>query len=190
MEELSQHILDIAFNSLEAGATELTISVQEDIKHNLFQFKIIDNGRGITAEDITKILDPFYTTKSFKRVGLGVPLLQDAVDRCGGNLEIKALLSGGTSVTAVFPHDHLDRAPLGDITGTLITLITGHQQLNLVYRHRYNRQTFIFETRQLKTLLRGIPLHTPEVLVWLKNYLNLKIIDLRRETNEEFGRAG
>jgi len=190
VEDLSQHILDIAFNSLEAGATDLTITVREDTVANILAFGVLDNGRGITQNDIPKITDPFFTTKKHKRVGLGVPLLQEAVQRCGGNLEIKALPRKGTSVTAVFPHDHLDRAPLGDITGTLIALITGRQPVNLTYRHKYNNRNFLFNTRKLCIHLGAIPLQTPEVLVWLQNYLDENIANLRRETNEELGRTG
>lgn len=186
MEDLSQHILDIAFNSIEAGATELTVMIQEDPNHNLFQFKVLDNGRGITPEEIPLILDPFYTTKKCKRVGIGVPLLREAVDRCGGRFEIKpSPLGRGTAVIATFPYHHLDRVPLGDITGTIITLIAGQPHLDLAYHHRRNNSCFDFSAGALRAQLQDIPLHTPEVLVWLKDYLNQKIAELRRETSEE-----
>lgn len=190
MEELSQHLLDIAVNSLEAGATELEITIREDTGDNTLQFQVLDNGRGIAAQDIPKLLDPFYTTKKHKRVGLGIPLLREAVDRCGGALEIMALPRKGTAVTVTFPYDHLDLAPLGDVAGTLTALLAGNQGLDLIYRHQYNGEIFIFTTREFKSLLKGIPLQTPEVLVWLKNYLANQVKELRRKANEKLGRTG
>jgi len=190
LEDLAQHILDISFNSLEAGATKLEISIREDIAANILEFEVRDNGRGIAEKDISKVLDPFYTTKNGARTGLGIPLLHEAVERCGGSFEIKSLPQKGTRVKARFPHDHLDRAPLGDITGTLITLITSNEFLHLTYRHRYNGQTFSFNTKELKSMLKGISLQTPEVMVWLEEYLSQNIAGLRRAKDEKFGRAG
>lgn len=153
MEELSQHILDLSLNSLEAGATRLEILVRENTDENIFEFKVRDNGFGIATEDIPKVLDPFYTTKNRKKVGLGIPLLRDAVERCGGSFRIRGMPSAGTTVTAVFPHRHPDRAPLGDIAGTLNVLMAANRNLHLIYRHEHNGNQFLFDTEELvKTL--------------------------------------
>ncbi|MFZ5648702.1 MAG: ATP-binding protein [Bacillota bacterium] len=149
MEELSQHILDLSLNSLEAGATRLEILVRENTAENYLEFKVRDNGLGIADEDIPKVLDPFYTTKKNKRVGLGIPLLRDAVERCGGSFRIRGMPTAGTTVTAVFPHRHPDRAPLGDIAGTLNVLIAGNRNLHLIYKHEYNGNHFFFNTEEL-----------------------------------------
>lgn len=153
MEELSQHILDLSFNGLEAGATRLEILVRENTAEDFLEFKVRDNGLGIADEDIPKAMDPFYTTKKNKRVGLGIPLLRDAVDKCGGSFRIRGMPLAGTTVTAIFPHRHPDRAPLGDIAGTLYVLIAGNRDLHLVYKHEYNGNSFFFDTEELvKTL--------------------------------------
>lgn len=191
MEELSQHILDIAFNSLEAGATLLEISVRENLPVNTLAFTVRDNGRGMAGEDIPKLLDPFYTTKKNKRAGLGIPLLQEAVERCRGLFEVQSAPLAGTSVRAVFPHDHIDRAPLGDMAGTIIILVTATDSLRLTYRHGYNDKEFFFDTLELKKKLKNIPLSTPEVLVWLEEYLAQNIALLKEADNgEKLGRTG
>lgn len=192
MEELSQHILDVAFNSLEAGADRLEITVSENILINLLQIEVRDNGRGITPADIPRVMDPFYTTKKEKKVGLGIPLFREAVERCGGLFEIKPAPRAGTVVTATFPHDHLDRAPLGDIAGTLSVLMAGNNPLRLTYRHRYNERVFSFDTKDFESQLgEDIPMRTPEVLVWLEKHLAENIGNLKEaDTLEKFGRTG
>ncbi|MCG8400418.1 MAG: ATP-binding protein [Firmicutes bacterium] len=190
MEDLAQHILDIAINSLEAGATRLEIVLREDIAANVLSFKVLDNGRGISESDVPKMLDPFYTTKKHKSVGLGIPLLQETVSKCGGTLEISALPNRGTRLKAAFPHDHLDRAPLGDIAATLVAVIAGNGLLELKYSHHYNKKLFTFNTSDLKPRAGGIPLQTTEVLGLLAEYLTANITELRRENIEECGGIG
>ncbi|WP_027364043.1 ATP-binding protein [Desulfotruncus alcoholivorax] len=190
MEELSQHLLDVAVNSLEAGATEITININENMRANTLQIEVTDNGPGITKADIARVKDPFYTTKNNKRVGLGIPLFMEAVERCGGSFDIQAQSQQGTVVTATFPHNHLDRVPLGDVAGTLITLLAAND-FDFQYCHRYNDKSFYFNTRDFRVLLRDIPVKTPEIMVWLKNYLHNNIMELRRGKKvEEFRRTG
>jgi len=191
MEELSQHILDLARNSLEAGADKLEISVSEDTAGNLLEIIVRDNGPGIAKEDIPKVMDAFYTTKSGKRVGLGVPLLMDAAVRCGGHVSIKGMPPEGTIVAVSFPHRHPDRAPLGDISGTLNVILAGNKDLHLIYSHQFDENIFIFDSMQLSQALGDIPLQTPEILVWLNNYLAINISNLREVKKiEELGRTG
>ena len=190
MEELSCHILDLARNSIEAGATKLEITINENPEENLLEFQVRDNGRGIVEKDISKILDPFYTTKEAKKIGLGVPLLSEAVHVCGGSLKIKPLSTGGTEITAVFPYHHLDRAPLGDLPGTISVLLATVHSFDLIYNHRYNRKTFILDTNEIRSQLGEVPLTTPAVLNWLQEYLIINLINLRGgEVIEELRRS-
>lgn len=191
MEELSQHILDICFNSLEAGAKKIDITVQEDIAENLLEFKVLDNGRGFAAQDMENLLDPFYTTKKDKPVGLGLPLLKEAVERCDGSLHIAPMPKGGTLISATFPYNHLDRAPLGDMAGTLMALMAGHSSLRLTYRHRYANNTFYFDTQEIREKLEAVSLQSPQVLVWLGQYITANIANLKEAIEiEELGRTG
>ncbi|MTI85770.1 MAG: ATP-binding protein [Firmicutes bacterium] len=190
MEDLSQHMLDLAFNSLEAGCTDLQICIREDLKSNILEFMVRDNGHGIDRGDMEKVLDPFFTTKEKARVGLGISLLKEAVERCDGIFKIDSLPRVGTCVYAVFTRDHVDRAPLGDMTGTIISLITAGGDMEMVYHHEFNRRQFYFSTEELKLSLEGISIQTTAVLVWLEEYLSKEIKALRRGKNEKFGRAG
>jgi len=190
LEDLSQHMLDLAFNSLEAGCTDLQICIREDLKSNILEFMVRDNGHGIDREDMEKVLDPFFTTKENARVGLGISLLKEAVERCDGIFKIDSLPGVGTCVHAVFPRDHVDRAPLGDIAGTIVSLVTGSGDLEMVYRHEFNHKQFYFSTAEFKLSLEGISIKTPAVLVWLEESLSKEIKALRRGKNEKFGRAG
>ncbi|SHE54498.1 Histidine kinase-, DNA gyrase B-, and HSP90-like ATPase [Desulfofundulus australicus DSM 11792] len=178
LEELAHHILDVARNSLEAGATRVEIVVEEDPAGDLLRFSVVDNGSGIPPYVQRHLTNPFFTTKSGKKVGLGLPFLQAAVERCGGNLEIKSEVGRGTKVTATFPYYCWDRPPLGDMPRTIVSLLAGNGHLNLCYRHIFQGQSFKMDTAEIRSRLKGIPLDAPEVLLWLRQYLeeNLDIL--------------
>ena len=178
MEELAHHILDIARNSVEAGATRLEITVEEDTQSGVLRFVVGDNGPGMPEHVRRRMLDPFFTTKSGKKVGLGLPLLQMAVQRCGGHLEVSSAPGQGTTVVATFPYYCWDRPPLGDIPRTVVGLLAGSNQVDLCYRHVYNGQVFELDTVEIRLRLGGIPLQTPEVLLWLRQHLAESINNL------------
>ncbi|WP_018084279.1 ATP-binding protein [Desulfurispora thermophila] len=188
MEELSWHIMDIARNSLEAGATYLKIVVDEHTADNQLRFMVQDNGPGMPDYVQKRLLDPFFTTKTGKKVGLGLPLLQAAVERCGGSLEIWSRPGTGTRVTAVFPYFCWDRPPLGDIPRTLTGLLAGQESLHLYYRQTYDGREFIFDTAEVRAYLQGLPLVTPGVLVWLNQYLGEGINSLYGGGRNEIAR--
>jgi|OM-RGC.v1.018850731 hypothetical protein len=183
LEELSYHILDLARNSIEAGAANLEINVIEDPAKNLLKFEVKDDGRGIGENALNKITDPFYTTKAAKKIGLGIPLLSEAVQACGGSLKIEPLSPNGTQVTASFPYDHMDRAPLGDLPSTISVLLAAGHCFNLIYRHRHVRKNFVFNTKEIRAQLGKVPLTTPAVLNWLQEYLDSSIRNLKRRRN-------
>lgn len=151
MQELSLHILDIARNSIEAGSSKIEISVRENTRDDVLRFSVLDNGPGIHEEILQVITDPFFTTKEKKNnVGLGLSLLKAAAERCDGRFEMKTSPGKGTEITAFFRHGHIDRAPLGDLPGTLTVLITSPGLDDLVYRHEVDERGFFFSTRALK----------------------------------------
>ncbi len=171
MLELAAHILDIAENSVRAGASLVEINIVEDEKENLFSIEIIDNGCGMTQEEIKKVFDPFYTTKKVRRVGLGVPLLSDAAQRAGGNLELHSVKGKGTTLKVTFELNHIDRQPLGDITGTFIILIAGNCDTDFLYRHRHNDRIFKLDTRDIRKEIEDIPLNHPEILKYIRQLM-------------------
>lgn len=162
MRELSMHILDIAENSINAGADLIQIQVEEIRKNNRLTICIVDNGRGMAKELLEKAVDPFMTTRSTRRVGLGLSMLKEAASRCNGTFLINSREGKGAWVEAAFQYDHIDRAPLGDMSATLTTLVFGNPGIDFQYRHRIDDKEFYFDTRELKG--PGISLQDPETV--------------------------
>jgi anti-sigma regulatory factor (Ser/Thr protein kinase) len=182
LEDISLHLLDIAENSIEAGATAIDIVIDEDSRQNRLLLQIKDNGRGLDAETRRKVLDPFYTTKTTRRVGMGIPLLAQAAKEAQGNLTIDSREGKGTTLTAAFTYNHIDRKPLGNIAATLVTLIAGSGlQVDFNYLHRKNGEEFLFNTREIKAGLQEVPINNPEVLTFLKENLENGLSDLLKE---------
>jgi len=170
--ELAMHILDIAENSVRAGAQLVTIRILEDLEKDLYVMEIADDGRGMNAEERQRALDPFYTTKKVRKVGLGLPMLQNAARNTGGEFRLDSKVGGGTTVTAKFGRSHIDRQPLGNIAASLISLILGNPGVDFVYDHRFNGQRFTLDTRELKKELDEVPLGHPEVTRFLRRSIN------------------
>lgn len=172
MLELAAHILDIAENSVRAGASLVEITIIEDENENIFSIEIIDNGCGMTEEEIKKVFDPFYTTKKVRKVGLGIPLLSDAAQRTGGNLHLHSVKGKGTHLKVTFELNHIDRQPLGDIVGTLIILIAGNSFVDFLYKHRHNDRQFSLDTRTIRKEIDDLPMNHPEILKYIRNVID------------------
>ncbi len=171
MLELAAHILDIAENSVRAGATRVEITIEENEKTNLLSIEIIDDGIGMTKEEIEKALDPFYTTKKVRRVGLGLPLLSDAAQRAGGHLQVDSVKGEGTDLKVSFQLNHIDRQPLGDIVSTLIILIAGNSNVDFLFRYKNNERDFEMDTRDIRKEINDIPINHPEILKYIRSVL-------------------
>lgn len=150
MEDLALHILDIAQNSLEAGASEIEIEIAEYPRDDRMIIKVRDNGRGMDPKMLARATDPFFTTRKTRRVGMGLPLMAEASKAAGGGLEIDSREGKGTTVVAKFQHRHIDRAPLGDIEATLMALLAGHPDTHILYRHQIGDQVFELDSQELR----------------------------------------
>lgn len=179
MRELALHILDLAQNSIRAAASVIHIELVEHREADRLVLRIGDNGKGIGPEDLPRVTNPFFTSRTTREVGLGLSLLQQAARRSGGELTVKSQLGTGTEVTATFTLSHWDRPPLGDLEGTLISLIVPNPQLELVYEHRCGAQSFRLDTREIKRELGELPLSHPEVVKWLRSCIREGIQELR-----------
>lgn len=179
MKELSLHILDLAQNSVEAGARKLTIVIDEDLAADRLTITITDDGAGMDAETVRRVVDPFVTTRTTRRFGLGLPLLDAATQRCAGRLVIQSAPGQGTKVAAEFQHSHIDRAPLGDLGATLATIIAANPELELDYRHRIDGRSFQLSTRELRARVGEIPLSHPEIILWIREYVAQELQQLR-----------
>lgn len=171
MRELSLNILDISQNSISANASVVEIVVDENTVLNTMTVKIIDNGCGMDSEMLQRVNDPFCTTRTTRKVGMGIPLFKMAAEMTGGSLQISSVVGEGTAVTAVFKTDSIDFTPLGDIDSTIITLVTMNTHIDFLYRLIVDGREFVLDTKQLKELLGGVPLNEPEVVMWMKDYL-------------------
>lgn len=172
MREISLHILDIAQNSITAKASLVEISVDEDITGDTITVMIRDNGKGMSEDMVRRVTDPFTTGRTTRKVGLGIPLIKLAAEMTGGSFEISSVLGLGTTLTAVFGYSHIDRQPLGDMAGTMLSLITAHEAIDFLYIHKVDERTFIMDTRELKKVLGGVSFNEPEVYIWLSEYLS------------------
>lgn len=168
MIELSLHILDITENAVRAKARQVIISISEDRTNDRLTLEIRDDGTGMTPEELKRVLDPFYTTKKVRRVGLGLPMLAQAAENAGGSFKIESEQGKGTVVTVAFQLTHMDRQPLGDLAGTLVTLITGNPEIRFVYRHRCNGRTYAFDTDEIKKEIGDVSINHIEVLKWIR----------------------
>ncbi len=168
MLELALHILDIAENSVRAGADLIDIIIYEDTRKDKFSIEILDNGRGMDKDTLKKALDPFYTTKKVRNVGLGLPMLFQAARMTGGNFDIDSKEGGGTKVITEFTRSHIDRQPLGDIASTLIALIAGNPEVDFVYTHDKDSKEYVLDTRDIRKALEDIPINNVEVLKFIR----------------------
>lgn len=171
MKELSLHILDIVENGINAGADRVRIEIDEAPGKNRLRITIEDNGRGIEPEKLCNVTDPFYTTRTTRRVGLGLSLLEAAARRCNGSMTVESSKGGGTKVGAEFDYDHIDRAPLGDMQGTLTSLIVGYPDVGFEYRHLVNNRLFEMKTPDIQNMFDGRPASDPAVFRKLQQLL-------------------
>lgn len=172
MPEISLNVLDVAENSIRAEASLVQILVTVDSERNQLEIQIKDDGKGMTQEQISKVTDPFFTTRTTRKVGLGIPFFKLAAEATGGSFQIESKVGVGTDVITVFQLDHIDRMPLGDINSTIHTLIVYNPQVDFLYRYTYGQESFELDTRQMKEILGGVPLDAPEVSAYIKEYLD------------------
>ena len=176
MKELSLNILDIVENSTKAGATLVEISLQETSDTLIITVK--DNGYGMSAETCKAALDPFYTTRTTRSVGMGIPLFKMMAEQTGGSLTLLSKsekeygAASGTIISALFYKNHIDFTPLGDVVSTVLTLIQVHPETNFLYEHKSPEFEVALDTRELREVLGDVSLAEFEVIQWIKEYLN------------------
>lgn len=171
MQELSMNVLDVAENSVAAGSKLTEISIEIDSAAKLLAITIADTGCGMSEETVRRVSDPFYTTRTTRKVGLGVPLFREAAESTGGTFSIRSKPGEGTTVRATFTLGNIDLAPLGDMSGTIINLIQCNPDIDFVYRVTADGESFCMDTRELRAILDGVSLSTPQVAVFLRGYL-------------------
>ncbi|MBP1572216.1 MAG: sensor histidine kinase [Oscillospiraceae bacterium] len=172
MTELSLNVLDVAQNSVKAKASLIEISVRSDFEKDLMTIVIADNGCGMDEQQLAAVCDPFYTTRTTRKVGLGVSFFKLAAESAGGEFSITSEKGVGTTVTASFQISNIDRMPLGDMTATMHSLITLNADIDFVYNYRVDDKEFTLDTREFREILEGVPFDVPEVSQYIKEYLS------------------
>ena len=171
MDELALHILDIAYNSLRANATLIQIIIEDSQRQNKIHIEINDNGDGMDEAMLEKVIDPFYTTRTTRKVGLGIPLLKQNAELTGGYLKMQSSLHQGTSVICEFVKDHIDTPIMGNIIETMLTLIQANENIDYEFIYKTDDFDFVLNTKEMKEILGEVKMNDPEVLLWLKDYM-------------------
>ena len=171
MEDLSLHILDIVENAISAKAKKIEIWVVEEPREDRLTIEIKDDGIGMDEEVSQKAVDPFFTTRSSRRVGLGLSFMAQAAQEAGGSIRIESTLGKGTKVTATFQYHHIDRKPLGSMVETMMTLLMGNPELDILYTHQKEGKSYVLSSSWLKNHFKDRSLIDPEVIQWMKTHL-------------------
>ncbi len=181
MRELSLHLLDIAENSIAAGAKTVEITVREDPLLDRLYLCVRDDGKGMDEATLAYVVDPFVTSRTTRKVGLGIPFLKAAAEACNGSLTITSQPGQGTTLEAEFQRSHIDRMPLGDLAGTWLSLVVGNPQIHWVFRYQSGLDEFYFDDTQLKKELDSIPLSDPLVIAYLRELFETGIREIQPE---------
>ncbi len=184
MRELSLNILDIAQNSISAGASLTEILVKENTTEKTLLIGIYDNGKGMSEEQVKNVQDPFFTTRTTRKVGMGIPLFKLAAEQTGGSFTITSELGVGTRVDALFKTDSIDFTPLGDIEATVSTIVSMNEDKDFVYTRSVDEKEFVFKSADIKKILDGVPLSEPSVINWIEDYIRENTEQLFIERNE------
>lgn len=183
MDELSLYVLDITMNSVRAGASEISVELEEEGEWLIFT--VSDNGCGMTEEQVKKLTNPFFTTRTTRKVGLGIPFLKMLAEMTGGEVQIasvhESISAGhGTTLKAKFGRNHIDFIPIGDMTDTVKTLIQGSPDIDFAYRHKTANGEVTLSCKEMREVLGDIPLNEPEILNWIGENLNEQYEELRK----------
>ena len=159
MRELSLHILDLAQNSLTANATRLDILIRIDHEKDNLSITLADNGKGMAPDFLKSVTSPFTTTRTTRKVGLGIPMFKANAELTGGSFDIESVLSS------------IDRPPLGDMPSTMVSLVVANPEFHFHLEYAVDKEAFVFDTEEIRQVLGGVPLDTPEVLSWIEGYI-------------------
>ncbi len=172
MTELSLNILDIAQNSIKANASLVEIKVHKDTIAKTLTIYIIDDGKGMDEETVKNVVDPFYTTRTTRKVGLGVPFFKMGALMTNGDFRIESKLGFGTKIMTSYNYEHIDMIPLGDMASTMMSLVSVNTHIDFLYEYRLDDKSFVMDTREIKEMLEGVPINSNEVLFFIRDFIN------------------
>ncbi len=178
MKELAMHVYDLMENSTAANSTEVKLTIRDSLKDNIYAFTIEDNGKGMTPEFLARVTDPYTTSRTTRKVGLGLPLIKMNTENCGGGMKLQSEVGKGTRLDFWFQHNHWDRPPMGDLAGTIVMLCAAHEDIHIIYKHITDEDEFVFDTDEIHEALDGMSMNDVKVMGWLKDMVqeNLEAI--------------
>ncbi|TAJ14967.1 ATP-binding protein [Marinilabiliaceae bacterium JC017] len=176
MKDLSMHILDIAQNSVRAKASLVQINIVE--RGEIFRIEVIDDGCGMSEETLKKVTDPFFTSRTTRKVGLGIPLIKQNAEQTGGFVKLDSKVGEGTRFKAEFGRYHIDRPPIGDLPGTMALLISGNTGLDFVFTYTNEQKSYSLDSREVKEILGDVDIRTPRVVSFLQEMINDNLIEI------------
>ena len=171
MKELALHVYDLMENSTAANSTLVELTIKDSLKDNIYAFTIKDNGKGMTPEFLAKVTDPWTTSRTTRKVGLGLPLIKMNTENCGGGMKIESEVGKGTVLNFWFQHDNIDRPPMGDLAGTLVMLFAAHEDIHFIYKHITDEGEFVFDTDEIKEALDGMSMNDINIMKYLKEMI-------------------
>lgn len=171
MKELSQHVYDLLENSVAANATLVELTIRESKKENIYAFTIKDNGKGMSPEFLARVTDPWTTSRTTRKVGLGLPLIKMNTENAGGGMRIESTEGVGTELNFWFQHNHIDRAPMGDLAGYLVMLFAQFENIHFIYKHITDNGEYVFDTDEVKEALDGVSMKDYEIMQYLKEMI-------------------
>lgn len=175
MKDLSMHIMDILQNSTRAQASNITLNVFEDQANDKLILQFIDDGCGMSSEMVQQITNPFFTTRTTRKVGLGIPLLKQNAELTGGSVQIDSIEGKGTEVTAIFGLTHIDRPPMGDLAGTIVLTAAAYPTIHFIFHYKRGEIDYIFDTDEVNQVLDGVSIQEPEIIQYLREMIEEEI---------------
>lgn len=179
MKELSLHIYDLLENSIAAKATQIELTVKDSLKDDVYFFTIKDNGEGMSKEFLAKVSDPWTTTRTTRKVGIGLPLIKMNAESWGGGFNIESEVGVGTKLDFWFQHSNIDRQPMGDIASTIVMLCAQYQNIRFIYTHRTDEGEYIFDSKEIKEALNGMSMQDVSIMKYLKEMIRENLAEIK-----------
>lgn len=179
MKDLALHILDIVHNAISAKATLIGVDIRESEEDDVLALTVTDNGRGIPADMLATVTDPYTTTRTSRKVGMGLPLLRQNAEQSGGGISVVSEVGVGTTVKALFGLNHIDRPPLGEISGVIVDLAASRPEVEFVYSHTTAVDSFSFDTREVKEALDGMPMADAKMRRYLISMIDENLEEIK-----------
>lgn len=171
MPDIAMHLLDIVFNSIRAKATLIKIYINESIKEDKIECRVEDNGCGMDEKTVEAVQNPFFTTRTTRDVGLGIPLFKEGALQTGGSFQLNSEVGHGTVIEVSYVKSHLDCPSMGDLQETIVTLIQADASIEYELVYTWDEGCFEMKTTEIKEILDGVPINEPDIILWLKEYI-------------------